>query len=61
MTVPQVRAVLRHLLDLRQWDESEIINWCNWRMERNRIAKACHEARRARELQARSRQRQNAL
>jgi hypothetical protein len=30
-------------------------------MERNRIAKACHEARRSDELQARSRKRKKAL
>ncbi len=46
MTVPEVRAVLRHLLDLRQWDEDEIIAWSDWRQERNRRAKECHKRRR---------------
>ena len=31
MSVPEVRAVLRHLLDLRQWDEDEIVKWSNSR------------------------------
>jgi len=55
MTVPEVRAVLRHLLDLRRWDEDEIVAWCNWRMERNRVAKQCHEARRRKALRRQSR------
>ncbi len=57
MTVPEVRAVLRHLLDLRQWDEDEIVKWSNWRMDRNRVAKECHQARRREELRWRSRKR----
>ena len=31
MSVPEVRAVLRHLLDLRKWDEEEILTWSDWR------------------------------
>ena len=54
MTVPEVRAILRHLLDVRRWDESEIIRWSQWRQERNRVAKECHQRRRAAELQSRS-------
>ena len=27
----QVRAVLKHLLDLRKWDEKEILAWSDWR------------------------------
>ena len=57
MTVPEVRAVLRHLLDLRQWDEDEIVKWSNWRLDRNRVAKECHQARRREELRRRSRKR----
>jgi hypothetical protein len=57
MTVPEVRAILRHLLDLRKWDEDEIVAWSNWRMERNRAAKASHEARRREQLRRRSKKR----
>ena len=61
MTVPEVRAILRHLLNLRQWDEEEIIAWSNWRMQRNAIAKQCHETRRRKLLRRRSRKREQAL
>ena len=62
MTVPEVRAVLRHLLDLRVWDEKEILLWSNWRQERNGRAKSSHERRRAaRRLRRRRRKRQQAL
>jgi SRSO17 transposase len=37
----------RHLLDLRKWDEEEIIAWSDWRQERNRQAKLSHQRRRA--------------
>jgi hypothetical protein len=46
MTVQEVRAVLRHLLELRRWDEAEIIHWSNWRQQRNDEAKRCHQNRR---------------
>ena len=46
MSVPEVRALLVHLLDTRRWDENEILEWSQWRQERNRIAKACHRKRR---------------
>lgn len=46
MTVPEVRALLVHLLDVRRWDEDEILHWSAWRQERNRIAKECHSRRR---------------
>ena len=46
MTVHEVRALLRHLLELRCWDEEEIIRWSNWRQQRNEEAKRCHENRR---------------
>lgn len=46
MTVPEVRALLVHLLDTRRWDEDEIIAWSQWRQERNRTAKECHRKRR---------------
>jgi hypothetical protein len=50
MTVPEVRALLVHLLDKRRWDEEEILRWSAWRQERNRIAKECHRKRRRAEL-----------
>jgi hypothetical protein len=46
MSVPEVRALLVHLLDTRRWDEDEILEWSQWRQERNRIAKECHRKRR---------------
>jgi hypothetical protein len=61
MTVPEVRAVLVHLLETRQWDEAEVLDWSHWRQERNRIAKECHRKRRQTEFTRRSRQRQGAL
>ena len=30
--------MLVHLLDVRRWDEAEILHWSAWRRERNRIA-----------------------
>jgi hypothetical protein len=50
MTVPEVRALLQHLLETRVWDETEILAWSAWRQERNRIAKESHRQRRRREL-----------
>jgi hypothetical protein len=61
MTVPEVRAVLVHLLETRQWDEATILDWSVWRQERNRIAKECHRKRRLAEFARRSRHRQRAL
>jgi hypothetical protein len=61
MTVRQMRSIIRHLIDLRRWDEDEIVTWCNWRMERNRVAKACDEQRRRAERVVRSRKRKKAL
>ena len=55
MTVPEVRALLVHLLDKRRWDEAEILRWSAWRQERNRIAKECHRKRRQAELARRRR------
>jgi len=55
MTVPEVRALLVHLLDVRRWDEAEILHWSGWRQERNRIAKECHSRRRRAELARRRR------
>jgi hypothetical protein len=46
MSVPEVRALLVHLLDKRHWNEDEILEWSRWRQERNRIAKECHRKRR---------------
>ena len=42
MTVPEVQAVLVHLLERRPWRETEIIHWSAWRQDRNRTAKECH-------------------
>ena len=47
LTVPEVRAVLVHLLDRRAWDEDEILRWSDWRRERNRRAAESHRKRRA--------------
>ena len=55
MTVPEVRALLRHLLDVRHWDEDEILAWSAWRQERNRVAAECHAKRRAKERRKRKR------
>ena len=52
MSVPEVRALLAHLLDTRHWDEDEIVAWSRWRQERNRIAKECHRKRRQAALTA---------
>ena len=61
MTVPEVRAVLKHLLDLRRWDEEEILAWSQWRQERNRRAKLSHGRRRAQRRRRRRRKRKKAL
>ena len=66
MSVPEVRALLVHLLDTRRWDEDEIVAWSQWRQERNRIAKECHRKRRhaaliANDLARRSRSKREAL
>jgi hypothetical protein len=50
MTVPEVRAVLTHLLEVRRWDIEEILTWSKWRQERNRRAAASHRKRRLAEL-----------
>ena len=55
MTVPEVRALLVHLLDKRRWDEAEILRWSAWRQGRNRIAKECHRKRRQAEWARRRR------
>src|SRR5262249_28402806 len=47
MTVPEVRALLVHLLEVRTWDLDEILRWSQWRMARNRQAAASHGKRRA--------------
>jgi hypothetical protein len=53
MTVPEVRALLVHLLDVRVWDVDEILWWSHWRRERNRRAAAAHRTRRLAELRRR--------
>jgi len=49
ITVPEIRAMRRHLLVLRTWNEDEILKWSVWRQERNRIAQECHAKRRRKE------------
>ena len=63
MTVPEVRALLHHLLEVRVWDTTEILRWSRWRQQRNRRATASHRKRRAadRRRRLRSRARQPAL
>ena len=46
MTVPEVRALLTHLLEVRVWDDDEILAWSEWRRERNRRAAESHRKRR---------------
>src|SRR6266852_4687663 len=50
MTVPEVRALLGHLREVRGWDIAEILRWSNWRRERNRRAAESHRKRRRAEL-----------
>jgi hypothetical protein len=66
VTVPEVRALLVHLLDTRHWDEDQILEWSRWRQERNRIAKEGHRKRRQAalnrtDLDRRSRSKREAL
>ena len=62
MTVPEVRALLGHLLDVRVWDIEEILSWSEWRRERNRRATESHRKRRIAELRPpRSKKKQPAL
>jgi hypothetical protein len=55
MSVPEVRALLVHLLDVRRWDEAEILQWSAWRQQRNRAAKESHRKRRQAEWARRRR------
>ena len=52
MTVPEVRALLVHLLEVRAWDVAEILRWSAWRQERNRRAAVSHRKRRLAERAA---------
>ena len=63
MSVPEVRALLVHLLEVRVWDVKEILTWSHWRQERNRRAAASHRKRRLADLRRgmRSRIREPAL
>jgi hypothetical protein len=62
MTVPEVRALLTHLLDVRVWDIDEILRWSDWRRERNRRAAVSHAKRRLAELRPpRSKRKKTAL
>ncbi len=54
MTVPEVRALLVHLLDVRIWDTAEILTWSKWRQERNRRAAVSHRKRRLAEAEKRA-------
>ena len=58
--MPEVRAVLLHLLDGREWDEAEILRWSDWRRDRNRRAAESHKKCRARAAKRR-RKKQPAL
>ena len=53
MSVPEVRALLTHLLEVRVWDVGEILRWSQWRRERNRRAAVSHRKRRLAELRRR--------
>jgi hypothetical protein len=57
MTVPEVRALLVHLLEVRDWDVAEVLAWSAWRQERNRRAAASHRKRRLAERRQRIRSR----
>ena len=57
MTVPEVRALLVHLLEVREWDVAEILKWSAGRRERNRRATAGHRKRRHAERRRRQRSR----
>jgi hypothetical protein len=57
MTVPEVRALLVHLLEVRAWDVAEILAWSAWRQERNRRAAVGHRKRRLAERKRRQRSR----
>jgi len=64
MSVPEVRALLIHLLEVLAWDVDEILRWSHWRRERNRQAAASHRKRRRakqRRRRVRSRARKPAL
>lgn len=54
MSVPEVRALLIHLLDVRMWDTEEILRWSEWRRERNRRAAVSHRKRRRAERRRRA-------
>jgi len=64
LSVPEVRALLAHLLEVRARDVGEILRWSEWRRERNRRAAVSHRKRRLAVLRRRgvkSRARQPAL
>jgi hypothetical protein len=64
MSVPEVRTLLTHLLEVRVWDVAEILQWSEWRRERNRRAAVSHRKRRLAALRKRgvkSRSREPAL
>ena len=54
MSVPEVRALLTHLLEVRAWDTAEILRWSEWRRERNRRAAVSHRKRRRAALRRRA-------
>ena len=57
ITVPEVRALLIHLLEVREWDVDEILGWSHWRRDRNRRAATSHRKRRRAERRRRMRSR----
>jgi len=60
MTVPEVRELLSHLLEVREWNMEELLKWSRWRRERNRRAAASHCKRRLAEMKARESRNQTA-
>ena len=63
MSVPEVRALREHLLEVREWDIGAILRWSAWRRERNRRAAVSHRKRRRAALRrdAKSRAKEPAL
>lgn len=45
----------------RDWPPAVLVEWSQWRIARNQIAKHCHEQRRKKELRRRTRKRKQAL
>ena len=61
LSVPEIRNVLKHLLQTRDWTLEDLVLWSQWRTARNELAKQCLEQRRRKELRRRTRKRKQAL